>query len=38
MKATQSSVTSAKQNTNSRRMNVYRILIIALAVVQEWRK
>lgn len=38
MKATQSSVTSAEQNTNSRRMNVYRILIIALTVVQEWRE
>lgn len=38
MKETQSSVTSAEQNTNSRRMNVYRILIVALTVVQEWRE
>lgn len=38
MKATQSSVTSAKQNTNSRRMSVNQTLIIAQTVVQEWRE
>lgn len=37
MKATQSSVTSVEQNTNSRRMNVYRILIIALTAAQRWK-
>lgn len=31
------SATSAEQNTNSRRMNVYRILIIALTVAQRWK-
>ena len=38
MKATQSSVTSAEQNTNSRHMNVYQILIIALTVAQRWKE